>query len=176
MAVSSTDHSGSRALAHSQPTKGHIVEVLQLWAGATFKATNTYFVAARACQSVSTTREGSCPLLETWRNWVMFAYFLRGCCLLVSHLLWSQTQQSVRETGSLCDQAASIGSVFSGAMRLTLSCLVPVLHLWRVRRTGTTYHLQGITLLPRGRVRGSTLPCVFCMYVFTYDIPKTQTL
>lgn len=64
MAVNSTDHSGSRVLAHLQPTKGHIVEALQLWAGATFKATNTYFVAARACRSVSPTLSGVYLALE----------------------------------------------------------------------------------------------------------------
>lgn len=64
MAVSSTDHSGSRVLAHLQLTRGHIVEALQLWAGATFKATNMHFVVACACRSVSPTLSGVCLALE----------------------------------------------------------------------------------------------------------------
>lgn len=46
-----------------QLTKGHI-ETLQLWVGATFKATNTYFVVVCACRNVSPTLNGVYFVLE----------------------------------------------------------------------------------------------------------------
>lgn len=149
---SSTDHSGSRVLAHLQLTKGHI-DALQLWMGATFKATNTYFIVACVCQSVSKPQEeqsipcpweGSCFQPQTWFNWVM---------LHSSPFLESDSAESVREAGNPWPEVTRQPAFVLFSLEPFSVCF-PVLHLWSVGRKGTAYHLQGITLLPSGIVGG----------------------